>query len=239
MTDVVGDIIESEQHFHTAAAAFSTSSNTNSKNKPAFNDVLNAELTEWKKDIEKSIEKISEKVALSTGPSVLTTLLENRVNDTNNELNKLKKVNEENIEKYQLITSNLEKFERTDKIIRDLVNTIKTMRTGNEKMQEEMGKNLNEFQDKLQLQENIIETFEKFEESTNKKLVLVSEELSGLRQNDEVLDEKLKSLEDTSRHIIEENINLTTRFKEEIGKIEISTKALWDSFTLFTTETGK
>jgi hypothetical protein len=136
------------------------------------------------------------------------------------ELSKFKKQSEENVEKYNLINTNLEKIDRTDKIIRDLVSTIKTMRVGNEKMQEELGKNLQEFQEKFNSQESIIDEFEKFEVSTNKKLVMISEEFKILRDYNDAVELKLKSLEDTSNIIITENINIQNRFKEELSKIE-------------------
>jgi hypothetical protein len=136
------------------------------------------------------------------------------------ELSKFKKQSEENVEKYNIINTNLEKIDRTDKIIRDLVSTIKTMRVGNEKMQEELGKNLQEFQEKFNSQESIIDEFEKFEVSTNKKLGMISEEFKILRDYNDAVELKLKSLEDTSNIIITENINLQNRFKEELSKIE-------------------
>lgn len=143
------------------------------------NEMIFLEFNEWKKDIEKSIEKISERVA-NNNTGVLTTLLEKRVNDVTSEMSKLKKTFEDNYDNTSIIRKNLEKFDKTEKLITELLSQITNMKTSNTKYQVDFLKNLNEFDDKLSSQDVLLDRYEKFEKNANKKIDNLNTEINRI-----------------------------------------------------------
>ncbi len=205
---------------------------------------------EWKKDIEKSIETISEKVAANSS-SVLVNLLEKRVNDMNNEFSKLKRSFEDTVENTSVIRRNIDKFDKTEKLISGLLGQMSEMRNSNIKWQADFLKNLNDFNEKIMLQESTLEDFEKFEKNVRKRIDNFNSEIKAVQNEFKIKitdfdfkhTEKSKVISDEVQNLINENWKLSHKFTEEVQKVEskysyiycilVSNKALWDSFTLF------
>lgn len=214
-----------------------TSPNMQANITPSMQKNNNVDFTEWKRDIEKSIEKISERVAGSNS-NVLVSLLEKRVNDMNNELAKLKKNFDENVDSTNIIKKNVEKFDRTEKLIGELLTQISTMKSNATKWNSDFLKSLNDFDAKIASQENIIEQFEKFEKITNKRIDQINNEYKNLhntlsiRENtsEDRLNLKIKSLEDTVNYLTNENIKISHKLREEVIKNESIYKIVKFSF---------
>lgn len=202
----------------------------------------NSEMIEWKKDIEKSIETISAKVAANNN-NVLVNLLEKRINDTNNEVTKLKKAFDDNVDNTNIIKRNIDKFDRTEKLISGLLTQISEMKNHNLKWQAEFLKSLNDFNEKLVLQESSMEQHESFERIVQKKIENVINEIKNIRTEHSMKMEEIESkhwgkinaLEESYTFLFDENTKASNKVKEELIKMEVSNKALWDSFALLST----
>lgn len=124
---------------------------------------------EWKKDIELSIEKISEKVAFNNS-NVLANLLEKRVDDMQQEFGKLRREIEENLDQAGLLRKNFEKYEKSEKIINELISQISSVKTSNIKWQSDFLKNMNEYSEKLMGSEILIDQLDKQDKTIHKKM---------------------------------------------------------------------
>jgi hypothetical protein len=185
-----------------------------------LNEILSGEFNEWKKDIEKSLEKISERVALNSS-TVLINLLEKRVNDMNSDLNKVKKTNEESLEKLNQIVTSSEKLEKMEKLIKDLVATMKTNKINTEKIQGEIYKTLNEFGGRIseienhsfsELEKFLTEKLNKIEVDSKTKIVEIKKENFTLNES---INKILKSNVDEKIIKLEEIVNKAS-FDQEI-----------------------
>ncbi len=127
------------------------------------------EIMEWKKDIELSIEKISEKVAFNNS-NVLVNLLEKRVDDIQQEFGKLRREIEENLDQANLLRKNFEKYEKSEKIINELITQISSVKTSNIKWQSDFLKNMNEYSEKLMGVEIQIDQLDKQDKVIHKKM---------------------------------------------------------------------
>jgi hypothetical protein len=127
------------------------------------------EIFEWRKDIELSIEKISEKVAYSNS-NVLVNLIEKRVDDMQQEFGKLKKETEEKLDQANLLKKSFDKYEKSEKIINELINQISNVKTSNIKWQSDFLKNMNDFNEKFMNAEIQIDQLDKQDKVIHKKM---------------------------------------------------------------------
>jgi hypothetical protein len=218
-----------------------------------LNELLSVEFTEWKKDIEKCIEKLSEKVAANHANSsnILLNLLETRINDMSNEMTKLKKGFDENfVENSDLIRKSMQKFERAEKLVNELMNHMTNMKSNNLKWQNDFKKDLNDFSEKILNQEKIIEQYDLFDKNINNKVDTIGADLKNIKGEfnksisalEGKLNNKIDSLDESFQFISSENVRINNKIKEETTKMEgklnnfnnilVHTKALWDSFAL-------
>jgi hypothetical protein len=194
-----------------------------------INDIsgfLSSEM-EWKKDIEKSLETLSEKVALNNS-SILVELLEKRVNDMNSEFSKLKRNFEDSVDNTNVIKRSMEKFEKTEKLISSLLAQMTEMRNNNIKWQADFLKNLNDFNEKILIQESSLEDLENFEKSVRKKIENFNNEFKVLQHEFKVKladvdlkhTEKYKFLTDEIQNLINDNWKISEKVGQELIKIE-------------------
>jgi hypothetical protein len=182
---------------------------------------------EWKKDIEKSIETLSEKVAANNS-TVLVDLLEKRVNDMNSEFSKLKRTFEDSVDNASVIKRSIEKFDKTEKLITSLLSQMTEMRNNNIKWQADFLKNLNDFNEKILIQESTLEDLENFEKSVRKKIDSFNNEFKVIQHEFKIkladLDykhtDKSKVLSDEIQNLINENWKITEKVGQELTKIE-------------------
>jgi hypothetical protein len=182
---------------------------------------------EWKKDIEKSIETLSEKVAANNS-TVLVDLLEKRVNDMNSEFSKLKRSFEDSVDNASVIKRSIEKFDKTEKLITSLLSQMTEMRNNNIKWQADFLKNLNDFNEKILIQESTLEDLENFEKSVRKKIDSFNNEFKVIQHEFKIkladLDykhtDKSKVLSDEIQNLINENWKITEKVGQELTKIE-------------------
>ncbi len=125
---------------------------------------------EWKKDIELSIEKISEKVAVQNNSNTVVNLLEKRVDDTQQEFGKLRRETEESLDQASHLRKNFEKYEKSEKIINELITQISSVKTSNIKWQSDFLKNMNEYSEKLMSTEILIDQLDKQDKIIHKKM---------------------------------------------------------------------
>jgi chromosome segregation ATPase len=184
---------------------------------------LHDEHIDWRREIEKSIERVSEKVA-SNNSNVLVAVLEKRVNDIYTDNAKLKKAFEDYLENSTVVKKNSEKFDKSEKVIQELISQVSTMKNSNLGYQTDLLKNLNELNEKVISQELMFEELECSELQTNKSLEMLSSEirkitgevksLGDVKNN---LSERLSSVEDRS---IPELTRSCSKFKEDIVRID-------------------
>jgi hypothetical protein len=224
--------IVDEFNTNLSASACKASDGKTSPGVNPFN-VINPELSDWKKDMEKSLETILEKVSTRNSSNVLVELLEKRINDINGEFSKLKKSFEENVDNSNIIKRNIDKFDRSEKLITGLLTQIAEMKNNNIKWQSDFLRNLNDFNEKLLIQETAIEQYENLESIINKKIENESKASSLKREEYEnKINDKIKFMEQNYESVVEECSKIHNKFKEEIIKAEVNNKALWDSFAL-------
>lgn len=120
---------------------------------------------EWKKDVEISIEQISEKVAQTN-----TNNIEKKINEVIRDFLKFKTETEENFEQLNSLNKNLEKFEKSEKLINELLGQISNVKTSNIKWQSDFMKNMNEYDEKLMNTEILIDQLDKQDKILHKKL---------------------------------------------------------------------
>jgi exonuclease VII small subunit len=197
---------------------------------------------DWRKEIEKSIERISEKVA-SNNSNVLVAVLEKRVNEINSENAKLKKAFEDYVENSNLIRKSHEKFEKSEKLLQELITQVSSMKNSNLQYQTDFLKNLNEFNEKILNQELMWEQFETFETKTNKNIENLINEANrmangfkSLTENKNKLTDRLDALEERT---VPEIMRALTKFKDEFVKnegmyIKIYISSQYEGFMGFT-----
>ena len=216
--------------------SFSTLNNTLNESEPLddqgkiekLNNFNINDFSEWKKDIEKSLETVSEKVASNTTYFLIE--LEKSITDINNEHNKLKKIFEDFME--TSLKKNLDKIEKTEKLITNIVQGMTEMKQSNVKWQADFLKNLNEFNEKMIVQESTLEELENFEKNVNKKFDFFNVEIKNLNQDSksllETIESKIKEnsyiFENNIQKIFEENKTLNERLSSELLKIESTFK---------------
>lgn len=185
------------------------------------------EMSEWKKNIEKTIEKISEKI-FSRNSNVFTSLLEKKIEEVCSEFNIIKNQIELIVENGNIVKKNMENFEKTEKIISTLFNQITDMKCNNIKWQKEILSSISEFNEKFSNQENSIENYEMFEKSVNCKIDLIEKQIKRISNKDDKRDEKkfgdiedkLKILEERQKSSSDFTHKLNNKLNEEILKVE-------------------
>jgi hypothetical protein len=184
---------------------------------------IHSDLNEWKKDIEKSIEKISEKVA-SYNSNVLINILERRINDMNNDISKIKKIVEENLDNSTILKKNYDKFDKSERLVNDLSSQIASIKNSNLQYQSEMLKNFNDVKEKILSHEVICEQFDKFERNTNKKIEILNYEYNkinnSLKEKDEDKINIFEKISDIEEKTISDIIKLNNKSKEDTQRIE-------------------
>jgi len=158
---------------------------------------------EWKKDIELSIEKISEKVAVQNNSNTVVNLLEKRVDDTQQEFGKLRRETEESLDQASHLRKNFEKYEKSEKIINELITQISSVKTSNIKWQSDFLKNMNEYSEKLMSTEILIDQLDKQDKIIHKKMDAMQIDLkrkeTNIMENFESSNEMFeKKLEDVN-----------------------------------------
>jgi hypothetical protein len=178
---------------------------------------------EWRKEIEKSIERISEKVA-SNNSNILVSVLEKRVNEINNDNAKLKKSFAEYLENSNLSKKNFEKFEKSEKVLQELILQVSAVKNSNYQYQTDILKNINEVNEKLISQQLMWEQFENFETKTNNFIEIFNSEvnkmnvtLRSLNESRNNLNDRLTTYEEKS---LPEIIKSCGKLKDDIVKIE-------------------
>lgn len=182
------------------------------------------EFIDWKRDIEKSLETVSDKVASNT--TYLLIELEKSLTDINNEHNKLKKNFEDFVDNSS--KKNSEKIEKTEKLITNIVQGMTEMKNSNVKWQADFLKNLNDFNEKMIVQESTLEELENFEKNVNKKFEFFNSEIKLIKNEikmlPEILENKIKdntsTFDKNIQLLFEENKKVSERLSSEILKIE-------------------
>ncbi len=159
------------------------------------------EINEWRKDIELSIEKISEKVAFNN-TNVIVNSIEKRMNDIINEFVKFKKEIEENLDQAQILNKNFEKYEKSEKLINELISQISNVKTSNIKWQSDFLKNMNDFNEKFMNAEIQIDQLDKQDKIIHKKLDSMNIDLKrketnileSFESNNQIYDKKLEEV---------------------------------------------
>lgn len=184
------------------------------------------EFNDWKKDIEKSIEKISERVA-SNNSNVLVNLLEKRINDINSEANKLRKSFEDTVDNTSIIKKNIDKFERSERLISQLLNQISEMKNTSLKWQSDFLKNINDVNEKVSQQQILIEQFENYENIISKKVDQVSTSMNKIqaamaqeKDSDNKLRDSVNLIEENLKLLSTEDKNISSKLNSEIVKLE-------------------
>lgn len=127
------------------------------------------EIMEWKKDIELSIEKISEKVAFLNNTNILACELEKRFDDFQKDFIKLTKEIEENLDQAKFLKKSFEKYEKSEKLINELITQISNVKTSNIKWQSDFLKNMNEINEKFMNFEIQLDQLDKQDKVIHKK----------------------------------------------------------------------
>lgn len=159
------------------------------------------EINEWKKDIELSIEKISEKVAFNNS-NVSVNMVEKKMIDLFSEFGKFKKEIEENLDQAQILNKNFEKYEKSEKLINELISQISNVKTSNIKWQSDFLKNMNDFNEKFMNTEIQIDQLDKQDKVIHKKLDSMNIDLKRKETNilesfessNQIFEEKLEEV---------------------------------------------
>ncbi len=199
--------------------------NEDAQNKTEKNATLN-DILEWKKDIEKSLETVSDKVASNT--TYLLIELEKSITECNCDHLKLKKNFEDNLDNILIYKKNLEKIDKTEKLITNILQGMSDMKNSNVKWQADFLKNLNDFNEKMIVQESTLEELENFENNVNKKFNIISSDLKTLKLEIKSLpgfvelkqSESTKKLESSISSLSEDNRRINDKLTSEIVKIE-------------------
>jgi hypothetical protein len=178
---------------------------------------------DWKREIERSIERISEKIA-SNNSNVLVAVLEKRLNEMYNDNAKLKKAFENFLENSSVVKKNSDKYDKSEKVVQELISQISAMKNSNLQYQTDFLKNLNEINEKLISQELMWEQLETFEIQTNRSLELVNNDFAKINNSLKFLTEKNFNLCDRISTVEEKNIpelsKLSSKFKDDIVRID-------------------
>ena len=98
------------------------------------------------------------------------SLLEKRVDDLQNEFGKVIREIEENLDQASLLRKNFEKYEKSEKIINELISQISSVKTSNIKWQSNFLKNMNEYSEKLMNVEVQMDQLDKQDKVIHKKM---------------------------------------------------------------------
>lgn len=157
-----------------------SSFNENSVAIEFFNNSQNSfELEDWKKDIEKNIEKINEKIKLENNENIITSI-DSKLDRNNLELENIKSFIDEFQKKCIDLDRKFEKFTKFEKLISELINQINNLRKNNTSWQADFLKNMNEFNQKIMNQEILLDQLDIFEKNTNKKIDTICSELKKI-----------------------------------------------------------
>jgi hypothetical protein len=136
-----------------------------------FNNSQNSlELEDWRKELEKNIEKNSENAEK----------LENSLYKNSKEMSKFKIMIEDFEKKAEELNTKFTKMANFEKLIAQLVTQITNMKNNNITWQSEFLKNMNDFNEKIMNQEILLDSFEKFENLTTKKIEIICSELKKI-----------------------------------------------------------
>jgi len=191
-------------------------------------------LDEWKNSIEKKILKKNTENA-----EVLQTSIAKNAEE--NLKFKKKKLIEEFDTKNTELSNKFTKFANFEKLISQLITQINNLRNNNLQWQSDFLKNMNDFNDKIMNQEILLDSFEKFEKSTDKKIEIICEEIKGIKNIPKNFEKNLEEKENEFKEKFTEKLEEITKLnenkeklvKDELLKMELNVKALWDSFTYF------
>jgi uncharacterized coiled-coil DUF342 family protein len=113
----------------------------------------------------------------------LGSLLEKRVDDLQNEFGKLIREIEENLDQASLLRKNFEKYEKSEKIINELISQISSVKTSNIKWQSNFLKNMNEYSEKLMNVEVQMDQLDKQDKVIHKKMDAIQIDLKRKETN--------------------------------------------------------
>ncbi len=128
------------------------------------------ELEDWRKELEKNIEKNNEN----------TEKLENSLYKNSQEISKFKFMIDEFQKKSEELNTKFNKFGNFEKLISQLITQITYMKNNNINWQSDFLKNMNDFNEKIMNQEILLDSFEKFEKLTEKKIEIICSELKKI-----------------------------------------------------------
>lgn len=111
------------------------------------------------------------------------SLLEKRVDDLQNEFGKLIREIEENLDQASLLRKNFEKYEKSEKIINELISQISSVKTSNIKWQSNFLKNMNEYSEKLMNVEVQMDQLDKQDKVIHKKMDAIQIDLKRKETN--------------------------------------------------------
>lgn len=151
------------------------------------------ENNEWKKDVEISLEKISDKIASNNSSG--NSNFDKKLNEFIRDFSKFKTETEENIDQVNNMNKNFEKYEKSEKLINELLSQISNLKTSNIKWQSDFLKNMNEYNEKLMNTEILMDQLDKQDKIIHKKLDSMHIDLkrkeSNLLENMEVSNGEL------------------------------------------------
>lgn len=168
----------------------SISTEGNSLENESFNNYQSyIEMDDWKKEIEKSIERLNERVnkdnisehkysnkgsedVINNSIKIASQnkVVEDKLEHKNSEFEKVKTFMETFYKMEEEANKKFEKFLKLELLIGELINQINNMRKNNISWQSDFLKNMNDFNEKILNQEILLDQLEKFENITNKKI---------------------------------------------------------------------
>jgi len=116
------------------------------------------------------LEKISDKIAANSNNNNYTANIEKKINEVIRDFLKFKTETEENIDQVNNMNKNFEKYEKSEKLINELLSQISNVKTSNIKWQSDFLKNMNDYDEKLMNSEILIDQLDKQDKIIHKKM---------------------------------------------------------------------